>query len=165
MQTPQLLGIALGTFSTAIGSVVAYTGLGMVRKAKATMRWPSAEGQIVRSEGVRILIPSLSSSNRKPVYGPEIEYEYATSGHKITGKNIKTGITGSGDSDGILANRYLAKYPVGKTVPVFFNPANPQDSILEPGPSRMTYIPLVTGLLFMVIGPAFGIFFYLIFRS
>lgn len=162
MQTPQIVGIALGVFTTAAGSVVGYTGLGMLRKAKANLRWPSVEGRIVRSESVRMLY--TASHGNSPMYGPEIEYEYEASGQQITGKNIKIGITGSSATDKTYAERYLAKYPVGKTVPVFFDPSKPQDSILEPGPSGLTYAGLAIGLFFMVIGPAFGIFFYVIFR-
>jgi hypothetical protein len=168
MQAPQLVGLTLGMFGTVIGSVVTYYGLGMIRKAKANLSWPSVEGRIVRSEIITTESWSSSLNSLQRLYSPEVEYEYTVPGQILTdqmftGENIKIGITGSSASDKAYAERYLAKYPVGKTVPVFFDPSKPQDSILEPGPSGITYAGLAIGLFFMVIGPAFGILIYLIF--
>lgn len=60
---------------------------------------------------------------------PKIEYEFDAGTGPIRGDRISLGF---GTADNV--DQVLKRYPVGATVPVFYDPRNPQDSVLERNP-------------------------------
>jgi len=150
-------GVIPSVIFAIIGAGIAVYGIGEVRKAKATMNWPSTQARIIRSEIVR---HPASDIGKPDTYGPEIGYEYVIDGRKLTGNNIAFGVTGASSDHG-FAEEYVAKFPAGKGVNVFFDPTNPQDSVLERGASGKTYFPLGLGLIFVIMGCFFAVISWL----
>jgi hypothetical protein len=58
---------------------------------------------------------------------PTVEYEFAVAGTTYRGARISIG----DDSGGANTEATLARYPVGATVTVYYDPADPTDCVLE----------------------------------
>lgn len=95
-----------------------------VRKAAA---WPSTAGRIVRSR--RAMRASAAAGDSDAVERPfaDIEFEYEVEGVLYAGE--RTTLAENQSEDEIAA--MLARYPVGARVHVFYDPADPSDSVLE----------------------------------
>lgn len=88
------------------------------------LNWPTVPGQIITAT----LIPQPSPNPNQPLFEPQITYTYTVNSTQYTGNRVSF-IRPICDYAGSLA--ILQRYPVGGSVPVFFNPQLPQDSVLE----------------------------------
>jgi uncharacterized protein DUF3592 len=57
----------------------------------------------------------------------DVHYEFSVAGKTYTGSRIDLSV----DSGNFHVAEILARYPAGKTVPVFYNPKNPNECILD----------------------------------
>ena len=129
----------------AIGGGLSYWGWNIVQDAKASSAWPTAEGTVTSSEVARV-----SNADGGVTYSPEITYEYIANNIQHEGHTIKFGentYDNKRKADGIVAD-----YAIGKTVIVYYDPLEPERSVLEPGASGGSFIALAIGVLFLVIG-------------
>jgi hypothetical protein len=82
--------------------------------------WPSVEGRIVYSHARG---------------GPQPEtllwYEYYVDNRRYVASNYRNG--GNVTPFLNVADAAAKRYPVGRAVPVYYNPGDPQDALLEPG--------------------------------
>jgi hypothetical protein len=71
-----------------------------------------------------------------------IAYDYTVAGTTYRSRRVFFG-----DAVALLwdetRRQKLASYPVGRAVAVAYDPAAPQDAVLEPRPNRATYIELL----------------------
>ncbi len=127
-----------------IGALAA--GLYLRWRAAASRNWPSVMGRVVATQ-VRVeVLPMESTGDAYSRYYPEVEYEYTVDGHTYRSKRIRFGglpFVYSTDRGEIEA--WLAEYPVGKKVQVYYNPQHPSEAVLEPGASPAALILLVVG--------------------
>ena len=72
----------------------------------------------------------ISSDSEGTSYHPEIRYEYALDGARFIGDRYRYTFSTSGKKS---AEQAVAVHPVGRTVTVYYNPADPSDSVLQPG--------------------------------
>jgi Protein of unknown function (DUF3592) len=149
--------IVVAAFPTLI-LVAAAVKLWEVHKAKS---WLSVSGKVIASR--------VESSKKKPgdpgydfndtevSNVPFVEYEYNVGNrthrcHRIT--------IGEKTADFEL-EEILARYPVGASVTVFYNPANPQQAVLERDlPAKMMFWGLGCLMLFFIGGPLIAVFSY-----
>lgn len=115
---------SVGVFFCVAGTV------NWVRAVRST-DWPSADGTIVAREAQQ----SVGSSG--------LEYAYAVDGRALHGTRVTFLVRGAGQS---LARETSAKYPSGAAVKVFYDPADPELAILEPGWDWSNVIPVAVGL-------------------
>jgi Protein of unknown function (DUF3592) len=88
--------------------------------------WPQAAGRITKS---------VVATRRARPFGrpmqvinfPAIEYEFSVNGRKCTGQRISIGE----DAGGANIEATLARYPVGAQVTVHYDPADPENCVLE----------------------------------
>jgi Protein of unknown function (DUF3592) len=88
------------------------------------------------------------------MHTPEIAYSYTVKGRKFSANRYQFGDTGRryvNDIRGIVA-----RYPVGRTVRVTYNPSDPSQSVLEPGVNGMSWFMLAVGLGMIALGVGFG---------
>src|SRR5690242_3083483 len=111
---------------TSIAGVIVYK-MGEVRRAS---RWPSAPGRIVVCKTRKV---HTKQSGGAPSIGnvPDITYVYTVDGVERRGKRIGIGEI-KPDSPEVEAA--LERYQVGRTGPVFYNPAKPDEAVLERDP-------------------------------
>ncbi len=81
----------------------------------------------------------------------EIWYEYEVDDKVYKSDRVNYGFTGS--SDEAFATEYIEKYPIGKTVKVYYDPKNPQKAVLEPE------IIEYDGALSLIMIATLGLFF------
>ncbi len=118
------------------------------QKAQSSQQWPSVMGRIVASE-VRESSSMDSEGDTSTMYKPYVQYEYNVMGSPFTGEKVSIGLTVSHGSPS-QPREIVAKYPVGASVPVYYNPENPADAVLEQR-SGSSKVSLILGIVFIVI--------------
>jgi hypothetical protein len=109
------------------GMVLAFDGFmghGIYKQFQA-QHFLTATGTIMHSE-----LTSSRSSKGGTSYSAHIEYSYHVDGQVFTGDQIRFGIHSSGYAS---ASSIVNAHPVGSEAQVYYNPADPHESLLEPG--------------------------------
>lgn len=123
-------------FLFIFGSVLTLAGLKLIHNARESLYWPKTEGVITQS--------FMDWDRHRQQYA-NIRYSFIVNGEKITGFQISAKDTNISDEE------LLKKYPVGKKVIVYYDPENPENSLLEPGYSWQSYQAFVLGIIFLLI--------------
>ena len=121
-----------------------------LRKAKRAENWPTMDGVITQSQ-ISIQRSRDSDDGRvSNLYGALVRYSYRVKGEEYSGDRIAFVDVHTGDEE--RARDILARYPLGAAVRVFYNPADPQNAMLEPGVNQQAFVPFLIPLVFLVIG-------------
>jgi Protein of unknown function (DUF3592) len=129
-----------------LGSI--FVGFDKVYQGYKTNHWKTVSGEIKSSK----IYDEGMGKNR--IKKPIIKYIYLVNGAQYQGGNIYFDDENS-RSKLSYTNQMVSKYPVGKQALVYYNPSEPQSSVLEPGISEIPWIPLIFGLGFTVAGSGF----------
>ncbi|MCX7429306.1 MAG: DUF3592 domain-containing protein [Planctomycetia bacterium] len=128
--------------------MIVFTAYGNYTNAKASATWPSVEGLITRSEVEEL------GFGRKRTFQARIQYRYQVNGRRYSGSRVQFANTrGGGES---AAQSLVQQYPAHSTQKVFFDPADPSSSVLEPGSTSL-------GLILLSVGPLLAVGFALFF--
>lgn len=126
---------------------VGWEGISDISKSNSYSDWKTAEGIVINSQvvGERAL-------------HPEIEYNYEVDGVVFEGKtNLSAPGFGTKANRRDQATKLVAQYSPGMTITIYFNPANPGESVLRPYPIWSAYTRTGSGfLIFAVIGLMLG---------
>ncbi|HEY6160660.1 MAG TPA: DUF3592 domain-containing protein [Bacteroidia bacterium] len=115
----------------------------LVRKSIIAMNWPVAQG-VVLSSGLK----ATDRVKGVQLYSTSLRFEYLIGNQKFQGKNLDLL---EWNNAGMIKEFKLRKYPPGKNVKVYYNPADFSEAILEPG-LKLKYVwPFLCGLLFVVV--------------
>jgi hypothetical protein len=128
-----------------IGGGLTWWGWTIVQTARASAGWPSVEGRILRSEVTR-----STDGDGDDSYSPEVTYRYVVDGQSYESYTIKFGENAYGNRN--TAEAIAARYPDGSRVTVYYDPADPERAVLEPGVSAGSYIVFSIGAIFLVVG-------------
>jgi len=124
-----IVGVVLGIVLTVIGSGVTFwLGKPLREQAVASSGWPATEGKITRS------VLEESRKDGSTMRSADIGYEYQLDGKTLHGSRVWIG-DGYSASPGHEFRAAVSRYPVGRPVRVHYNPADPGESVLEPGPT------------------------------
>ena len=143
----QVVALFIGIAILICGCVSLYRATYDTYYGLKSVAWPQAQqGQIVRSE-------RLPSSEQTP--RGEIEYKF-----RVNFKTFGNTKVYFGQEHRYLygadATQYLEFYPVNKPVNVFYDPANPANSVLVPGFENKRFIgPYFFGLVCLLFGSVF----------
>ena len=108
-----------------------------------SLSWPKVDGFITHSRNM----PGYRTM------GVDIGYTYATGGKSYTGDRFRFQfVLSARKMIGRDVQSILGRYRVGEPVRIAFNPGNPADSVLEPGPDYNSMIPFALGLLLLPLG-------------
>jgi hypothetical protein len=140
-------------------AVLAWIALSNWRQARASIGWPTAVGHITRSEVVReMLYPGTARRGTKvPVFSPAVEFEYSVGGDTYRSRHVQFGAVVKGVEED--ARGRIAPYPVGRQLPVRYDPVHPETAVLDSKiayPIRTTLITVVFAVLALYFGGAFG---------
>jgi hypothetical protein len=105
----------------------AYNLLRLRRQMKASSAWIKSEGNIIASEAK---IPLSHTSDDQDDVDAFIRYRFVVGGQTHESGRIKFG--GQPMMSRALADALVAKYPVGASVVVYYDPQNPENAVLEP---------------------------------
>ena len=103
----------------------------IVRKAaqlRYAARWPSTRARIVKSQ-TRAEHRRRAGEVTQVKNFPTIEYEFSLGDRVIRGTRI-----GIGEVSEASTEETLDRYPVGATVPVYYDPKNPEHAVLQRDP-------------------------------
>jgi hypothetical protein len=128
-----VIGLALGGWAAYWVGSNSWNGL-------VSPGWEQAQGTVLQAR--------LEWSGRQ--LAPTVVYRYDVGGQTYENDRISFPYTHSSGSAEILHRKLTAKYPAGGSCTVYYNPANPATSCLEPGVDYLLLIvgvPLALGLL------------------
>ncbi len=130
----------------------------LIRAADDSADWPSTAGKLVtcrvakhRSSSVGVRY-GHGSGNDSVSYDLDVEYDYEVGGVPHRGRRFYFGPR-TGDRD--YWDKKAKKYCAEKSVEVYYNPRDPEESVLETEGGKENYIFILMGLGF------FGYGFYL----
>jgi hypothetical protein len=131
-----------------------FTGAQASWRIRASRSWPSTTGKIIRSDIVGGW--EEGSSGRgwsfSYMYKPDVRYEYFIHGQCLEGSDVSYK-TFSASGKSLVADPTI-RFPIGLEVEVFYNPKNPNDSMLAS--ARPPFYLLMVPFLFAA---ALGILF------
>jgi Protein of unknown function (DUF3592) len=125
-----------------------FVGFNKVYQGYKTNHWKTVSGEIKFS---KIYDTGLGKNRIKK---PIVKYIYLVNGTQYQGGNIYFDDENS-RSNLSYTNQMVSKYPAGKQALVYYNPAEPQSSVLETGIAEIPWIPLIFGMGFTVAGSGF----------
>lgn len=164
--TPSQYRISVGFawFMIVLGAVLIFFGILMLKDAYASRKWPTVEGKV---QGIRVRSERTgrTTSSRKRSYYFEISYTYMVDSQMYTGNRFSLGA-------GPRASKKFSheedaraeahkQHPFGSTIPVYYEPGNPESAVLESGANWGSYVPLLLGVFFL----SGGLFFLGIMRK
>ena len=114
-------------------------------RSLASERWPRAAGKVVSSSVYR------DASDVSPRWDSEVLYQYKVGNQTFTSGRIRFLMGPMYRRE--KASEIAQSYAVGRAVQIAYDPANPWESVLEPGaPSGMLKHVLLTLFLVIVTG-------------
>lgn len=144
-----------------LGLLLSGFGVSFIADGLQARSWPVVDGRVV-STTVRVDMPTGNSGATREAreahwrYYPSITYRWVVDGRPHTGSRYQLGTTHPKLRQREEAQAAAARYPVGSTVRVHYNPANPDQAVLETAPSVGIYVPLLFGLV-LIAATGFGI--------
>lgn len=117
-------------------------------KASACMGWPTVLGRVTGSEVVKS--ESTDEDGTSFSYTPRIEYAYHVLGQDYTSNKVAFGGF-SGSSSPKSSHLVANKYPLNDSVTVFYNPANPHESVLDQTVGSGAKGALIGGIILIVV--------------
>jgi len=140
--------IITNIFLILLGAGFSVWGWGLIAEARQSLGWPTAVGTVIHSEVSSH--DSHSEGKTTRMYTANVRYRYSVNGVQYTADRITLG--DSSTSSAGNKQEIVGRYSVGASVPVHYDPGNPQNALLEAGPVFITYIPFIFGLLAIVAG-------------
>jgi hypothetical protein len=126
------------------GGGLAWYGQGQVDLALQSVEWPQVPGVVLSSE--------IESTRQKGKlkYWAAVSYEFEVKGEKYSGSTISFDSHRSSQRHDF--EKVIAKYPVGKEVPVYYDANKPENNVLQPGITFGTRVPQFLGFVLMGVG-------------
>jgi hypothetical protein len=118
--------IVIGLMIMAIPILIAGIILWKTTQLRHAASWPSTRAHIVKSQ-TRAVHRRSGGEVTQVMTAPDIEYEFRLGDRVVRGTRI--GVGEIADTEAVLNH-----YPVGATVPVYYNPKDPADALLERDP-------------------------------
>jgi hypothetical protein len=128
MKASGAIGLAIFAliWTAIVGALDAKVGWNLFRAVRA-LDYPEAAGTVLSSE-----VTQHRGSKGRTSYGVAIRYRYDIDGTAREGDRYRySGFTGSSDSK--WAHAVVRQNPAGASVKVYYDPANPEESVLSRG--------------------------------
>lgn len=122
------------------------TELNRLSDGRASRDWPTVPGTILSTsiEEVR------SRKTREVTFFPRVTFDYKVAGQAFHGTRFSA--HGSGTNVHREAQAAIERYPIGSEHRVYYIPADPASSLLEPGTNRQPAAPFVLIAIFFAAG-------------
>jgi len=130
---------ATANFLLFAGLALLLYGSNTLYTAFSSLSWPSADGKILTSQA-----RSAGNTHRNLLW-----YEYQVDGLRHLSGDYHVGGNSTPFRD--KAIQVAKRYPVGRLVKVFYNPSDPSESVLEPGPWYGNFIFPAISLVILLI--------------
>jgi len=145
-----LCGGGFALFFGALGVLLIVLNIRSKKKSEASQGWPATSARIIKSEVRKKRGMEDEDGSANYLYVPYTEYEYEVGGVIYTSKKFSFGSHPS-FSQQAKAHTYLAQYPLEASVNVYYDPANPQEAVLE-RIARSSKLGMIMGIVMLVVG-------------
>ena len=135
----------------AIGAGLLAYAMKVSAKARQSLSWPSIEGEIAHS-ALLFRSSANASTDNTPMYKADVSYRYKVKGVDYSSSRISLMDM---SSTGGRAQGIVERYPSGSMVPVYYNPSDPSDAVLEPGGAAGIGVLKLIGAIFALAGFVF----------
>ncbi len=141
----QLLAFLCGIVVAVLGFKSAHQDLVIIRKLTHLENFVEVPGKVLQ---VKVRVDSTGSSED---FYPDVLYEYFVEGASIWGWRLSYEEKPASKT---YWEKRLSGYAVGATVPVYYNPALPKDSILEKRRENLfrNWMKMLLGIGFLTAG-------------
>jgi hypothetical protein len=136
-----------------VGLTLFAVGAYQIDQGQRSTKWPTVNGVITVAELGKHIDRDTDRKTTSTTYSADISYDYWIDDVPYVNGNVHFGSMRS--SDPSMARTILQRYPVGKPVTVYYNPARPQQAVLEPGVAGVAWVLPALGLLFAAVGSGF----------
>jgi len=125
---PFILAVVLSVLSLIL--IVVFTA--KVRLDWQINSWPTTPGKIESSQLHKAWVRQGTTHSHRnvEVYQPLIRYSYNVQGALLEGDTIGNRATYT-EQNSWGPKRFVSRFPVGATVPVYYNPDSPAEAVLE----------------------------------
>jgi hypothetical protein len=117
----------MACFAMFIPCAIAATIVYKIQQARRAAAWPSTQGRIVRSESKAVKRQQMEDPTKVSTV-PLVEYVFSVGGTEYRSRRIRIGKIADSSSE---VDAVLERYRIGRTLPVFYNPDNPKEAVLE----------------------------------
>jgi hypothetical protein len=126
------------------------------RRASATSGWAAANGRVLSSQ---VASRQTLNSRGAPVtaYEPQVVYQYHIGGQAYEAGRVSFDVAAGAGSEN-WAKGIVARYPAGSAVMVFYNPARPDEAVIEQdrgGSGNGLLVLILVGVEVLLAGAAF----------
>jgi hypothetical protein len=142
MQDSAAIFLPLSAIFVVLGLVFGYLAIHNWRRARASLAWPTVQGQVLSA-----FLQEHTDSDEGVSYDPKVTYTYTVSGTEYQNDQIAFG--GVSSSSKSKAQAYLERYIVEDPVTVHYDPDNPKLAVLEPRASGKNLLYLVVSAIFL----------------
>lgn len=142
-----------------LGLLLLTTAIEHLLTAHDSRNWPTADGEIKSVEVVEVESDGMTraaSEPERPSYSLEVQYAYNVNGEQFQGSRIT--VEDMNSNDPAPARKLAMEFAVGQTVPVHYDPNDPQQALLRPGEYGGTIPSLIMGIVFMIAPTAMVLF-------
>ena len=130
----RVMGLVVGLAFIGAGLISIAAVIQQAHDGSASLQWPTAVGVVEQAS-----LDRGWTHGGERTYSPHIVYRYAVMGREYSSDQITVGSSGTprpGETGRQLAESILAQYPVGASIPVYYDPGAPARAVLEPGSVR-----------------------------
>ena len=113
-----------------MGVFVLLIARAILHEAKQAAGWHSTSG-VIEESGIE-KFQTLDDGRRKTMKRANVVYRYQVNGNTYRSSRLAASRWSIASNIGALTGGADKKYPPGRPVEVFFNPANPAEAVLEP---------------------------------
>lgn len=128
-----------------LGAPLFFWGLSQFRKSRAAASWPAVPGWILQSTVSSELSRGDQDNPDSWTHYPSVLYQYQLGPQVYQGNQIS--IVKRGYQHPHQAQAVIAAFPAGTPRNVYYNPARPQESILEAGKTEGVLLMCIGGLI------------------
>jgi len=128
-----------------LGAVLLWQGWRRQQKVNASMSWPYVSGRVTASSVRQVVERGDAQTRDTTNYVPVVQYEYQVGDKTYQGNRFA--FKEPSFSSQRKAFKLVAGFAAGSPVSVFYDPANPQDAVLERKAHGNTFLFVVGGIL------------------
>ena len=140
---------------TAVGLAILFWGGRLLVESRSALKWPQTKGQVISSLLTIKHLSKFLDINAGPSrwYGTDVQYQYLVDGGLYVSNRISFQVWDARNPQSAL--KEMNKYRHVHEVPVYYDPADPQQAVLEPANVGDILIPLIIGVLLVFWGLVF----------
>ncbi|BAY35567.1 hypothetical protein NIES2107_74790 (plasmid) [Nostoc carneum NIES-2107] len=143
-----IIGTGIGLVFMVVGGGLIPMGYQELKNAQESLKWLTTDGVIVLSE-----IKEIKDED-STIYHANVRYQYSVGEKSYLSEQVSFGQYDSSDPE--HAQSIVQRYEQGQKVSVHFNSVYPNESVLEPGVSWGSYMPLGISTIFFITGTIFA---------